>query len=67
MCIATETVVELFGLADGERWGFLTVKRAASRVVAAALFKFDARLHNVNNIDPAEQVVYKVPGNLAGH
>ena len=62
-----KAVVELLLWFYAERGGFFLMKRAAGGVVLACLAQFDALVDDIDDIDPAEQVINKILGNQTGH
>jgi hypothetical protein len=63
---ATKTMIKLFGLANGKRWGFFVVKRTAGGVIRPGFFKRNVTLNDIYNIEAIEQILNKTFWNHSG-
>jgi hypothetical protein len=61
---ATKTFIEFFGRGNRERGRFFIMKRTESEVIGASFFQLDKPADNVNDIKPAEDLLY---GSLGDH
>ena len=57
MRAAAEAVIELLGLADGERRGFFGVERTAGDVVGTGLLERQVALDHVHDVEAIEQIL----------
>ena len=57
MRAAAEAVIELFGLADGERRGFFSVERTAGDVIGTGLFERQVALDDIHDVEAIEQIL----------
>jgi hypothetical protein len=57
MRAAAEAVIELFGLADGERRGFFVMEGTAGDEVGAGLFEREITLDHIHNVEAIEQIL----------
>ena len=64
---AAEAVIKLLLLADGERRCLFLVKWAQRLMVASHFAQWQALVNDVNDVEPAEELLNKFLGDLAGH
>ena len=58
-----ETFINFLGRRNGERWSFFIVKRAEAQVVSASFLQFHKTAHDINNINAAQDLLYRLLGN----
>lgn len=59
MSAAAKAMIELFGLADCERWRFFAVKGAAGDKIGAGLLEGDMTINRIDYIHTIEQIMNK--------
>ncbi len=67
MLAATEAMIELLALADGERRCLLGVERAAGLVFPAGLFQGDALVDDLDDIGAGQEFINKGLWDTACH